>query len=511
MAKVIRIDAGTKQAKTRLRVAAYCRVSTDSADQLNSYARQVRVYRELIESRRDWELADIFADEGISGTSAGKRPEFLRMIKMCELREIDLIITKSVSRFARNVKEALEYVRKLKRLGVSVLFEKEGINTQSMADEMLLNTFAAIAQEESVAISQNVRLANRKRMADGEYNNGSLPYGFVRRDGILEPYEPEASVVKQIYDSYLNGDSVIQIAAELTRRGIPTKTGKHRWQPERISEILKNEKNIGDSLFQKQYTTDFPFKLKKNRGEEDQYYAENTHTGIVSRDVFDAAMELMRKRAEKCSHKNGIREFPFTGKLYCGECGAILGRKVSNGRERWCCRNHLYDSGKCSAHYVQTERIEDGFTTMGNKLRFGGDVLSAVEGQLASAIQQYRLNDDGTVSVNREIAELNGQMLMLEQLYGKGYIAQDLYRARSAEISARLSELKLAKGASGCVRLEEALKQIRSLKSKIERIEDPEVAFDPDLFEDIVVSGTLSENDELTLEFIGGLKFTEEI
>ena len=188
----------SRQSVQRKRVAAYCRVSSNSADQLNSYARQIKVYTKKIKDKSEWELIEVFADEGISGTRSENRPEFQRMIRMCELRQIDVIITKSISRFARNVKEALEYVRKLKLLNVAVIFEKEGINTMSLGDEMLLNTFSAIAQEESQSISQNMRHSIVKRMEMGEYVDSNAPYGYRLVEKKLQPYEPEAMIVRSI-------------------------------------------------------------------------------------------------------------------------------------------------------------------------------------------------------------------------------------------------------------------------------------------------------------------------
>ena len=194
----------TKQEIPKLRVAAYCRVSSNSADQRNSFATQERVYTKYIAEKQEWELVDIFADEGLSGMKADNRPEFQRMIRMCELHQIDLILTKSVSRFARNVKEALNYTRKLKLLGIGVQFEEDGINTLAMADEMLLNTFAAIAQEESESISQNERLSIVKRMERGEYIATNVPYGYRLIDKKLVVYEPEAKIVRWIFDAYLD-------------------------------------------------------------------------------------------------------------------------------------------------------------------------------------------------------------------------------------------------------------------------------------------------------------------
>ena len=216
MPQVTLIRAGNQQIAPRLRVCAYCRVSTDSKDQLNSYARQIQVYTDTIRRHSDWEMVEIFADEGISGKSANNRPQFQRMIRLCEQKQIDLILTKSISRFARNTKETLEYVRKLKLLGIGVQFEKEGINTLSLGDEMLLSTFASIAQEESVSISQNVRFGIRKRMEAGEYVNGCSPYGYQVIDNKLAVYEPEAVIVRHIFNLYLNGYGEFQqIAQEL--------------------------------------------------------------------------------------------------------------------------------------------------------------------------------------------------------------------------------------------------------------------------------------------------------
>src|SRR5574344_1911333 len=243
----------TRQAMAKSRVAAYCRVSSNSADQQSSYANQIRVYTSMIQKRRDWELVEIFADEGLSGMNAENRTEFQRMIRMCELHQIDLIITKSVSRFARNAKESLVYVRKLKLLGIGVQFEKEGIFTLALGDEMLLNTFSAIAQEESQAISQNQRLSIVKRMELGEYVDSNAPYGYRLENKVLAIHEPEAKIVRWIYHIYLQGWSTSEIARHMTEQGIPTKSGKETWTSAKIKYILTNERYIGDCNYQKTY------------------------------------------------------------------------------------------------------------------------------------------------------------------------------------------------------------------------------------------------------------------
>lgn len=233
MATVTVISPVTGKPVEHKRVAAYCRVSTNSADQQNSYNTQVRYYTRYIKSRTEWTLVDIFADEGLSGTSSEKRENFQRMITMCELKQIDLVVTKSVSRFARNVKETLEYVRKLKLLGIGVVFEKEGINTLSMGDEMLLNTFAAIAQEESVSISQNVRFSIKKKMESGEYINGCVPFGYRLENKVMIPFEPEAEIVRSLFQGYLNGASLTELCRYLENsrfpREIRAQNGMSEW------------------------------------------------------------------------------------------------------------------------------------------------------------------------------------------------------------------------------------------------------------------------------------------
>ena len=316
MPEVRLITPITRQSTKKMQVAAYCRVSSNSADQLNSYAAQIRAYKKCIGARDDWELVDIFADEGLTGMKSETRNEFQRMIRMCELKQIDLIITKSISRFARNTKDALTYVRKLKLLGVGVQFEKEGISTLSMGDEMLLNTFAALAQEESQSISMNQRLSIVKRMELGEYVDSNAPYGYRLVDKALAVYEPEAAVVRDIFDLYLRGFSISEIARELKSRNIPTKAGKESWHPYRIAYMLKNERYIGDSFYQKTYReTTVPFNQHINRGQEDRFYAKGTHPSIIDTDVFNAVQQLIQKRKETFSRTTTQNIYPLTSRM----------------------------------------------------------------------------------------------------------------------------------------------------------------------------------------------------
>lgn len=334
MSEVRLITPITRQGANKMQVAAYCRVSSNSADQLNSYAAQIRAYKKYIGAHENWELVDIFADEGLTGMKSDNRDEFQRMIRMCELKQIDLIVTKSISRFARNTKDALAHVRKLKLLGVGVQFEKEGISTLSMGDEMLLNTFSALAQEESQAISMNQRLSIVKRMELGEYVDSNAPYGYRLVNKELVVYEPEAAIVRNIFTLYLHGFSTTEIARELSKLKIPTKTGKENWRPTRVAYILKNERYIGDSFYQKTYReTTVPFNQHINRGQEDRFYATGTHPGIIEKDVFESVQSLIKKRRDALSRTTTQNTYPLTSRIQCSECGSYYRRRFVSGME----------------------------------------------------------------------------------------------------------------------------------------------------------------------------------
>ena len=503
----------TKQEIPKLRVAAYCRVSSNSADQRNSFATQERVYRKQITENPDWELVDIFADEGLSGMKADNRPEFQRMIRMCELRQIDLILTKSVSRFARNVKGALNYTRKLKLLGIGVQFEEDGINTLAMADEMLLNTFAAIAQEESKSISQNQRLSIVKRMEAGEYIASNAPYGYRLIDKKLVIYEPEAEIVRWIFTAYLNGMSTLEIAQELSHRGIPTKGRKEQWKANRVAYILTNEKYDGNTLFQKYYgETMVPFKKHRNYGEVDQFFASGTHDAILPAGMFQDVQALLQSRGHKFGKKMNQSEYPLTSCIRCSECGAFYHRKVRNGTVKWVCARHAADTAACDSHYYSEARIYDGIITMINKLRFcEEDILGQTIQKLEFAAAAYKRNNRAASQLSQSIAELNAKLLALERLRTKGYLAADIYHTQAREIRQQLDKLKTERYSSFESRITTMVEDVRKLKSLIDELELPLEVFDEKLFHDIVTDICINNRDEMTVTLLGGLKFTEQI
>ena len=339
------------------RVAAYCRVSTDSEEQLNSYEAQKSYYTQKIADSPDWEMAGIYADEGISGTSMKKRTEFKKMITACKRGRIDLIITKSLSRFARNTVDCLETVRLLKANGIGVYFEKENINTLTESSEFLITLFSGFAQAESESLSKNVAWGWRKSAEAGNvYFQYKRMLGYRKgTDGQPEIVPEEAEIIRRIYRRYLAGCSLGQIKQELEQDNIPTAQKVERWSSAVIHNILTNEKYMGDALLQKTYITDcISKKVKKNMGERPMYYVENNHPAIIPRETFDQVQKEMTRRSSKRKvlQKSGKTELgKYSGKyaltelLVCGECGSPYKRVTwaRNGKKRivWRCVSRL--------------------------------------------------------------------------------------------------------------------------------------------------------------------------
>jgi DNA invertase Pin-like site-specific DNA recombinase len=351
------VKTGRDVRKQNLRVAAYCRVSTDSEEQLNSYRSQIEYYTSVIEENPNWTLAGIFPDEGLSGVSTRKRKEFNRMMQKCRVGRIDLIITKSVSRFARNTLDSISWARQLKKLGVGIIFEKEGVNTLEMEDEIFLTIFASLAQAESESLSKNVAMGHRQSFKAGNVSFHYKSFLGYRKgdDGAPEIVPEEAAVVKRIFHRYLAGDSVAQIIKDLEADAIPSAKGGEKWNTGSVRYMLRNEKYIGDALLQKTYVADVLTKQsKKNNGELPQYYITNNHPAIIDRDIFQKVQEEIARRG--CKRKVQSKSARTAGSKYsgkyalgeilvCGECGAPY-RRVTwthQGRKQivWRCVSRL--------------------------------------------------------------------------------------------------------------------------------------------------------------------------
>ena len=340
--------AGEGAARPKQRVAAYCRVSTDTDEQATSYEAQIEHYTTYIQSNPAWAFAGIYADEGISGTSTKKREEFNRMIDDCMAGKVDLVITKSISRFARNTLDCLKYIRKLKAQGIAVFFEKENINTLDAKGEILLTIMASLAQQESQSLSQNVRMGIRYRYQQGKVRVCTTRFlGYDKgADGELVINPEEASVVKRIFREYLEGASYSEIGAGLEADGIRTAAGGTKWRAGTLIKILTNEKYIGDALLQKTVTTDFLSKKRvKNKGLVPQYYVEGDHEAIIPKELFLQVKMEMERRAH-IETKTGKRriycsKYALSSLVYCGHCGdlyrRIIWQKPDGKRAVWRC------------------------------------------------------------------------------------------------------------------------------------------------------------------------------
>ena len=360
--------------RAKLKVACYARVSTDHEEQQTSYEAQVDYYTNYIKGRGDWEFAGVYTDEGISATSTKRRDGFNTMIADALSGKIDLIITKSVSRFARNTVDSLTTIRKLKEHNIECYFEKENIWTFDGKGELLITLMSSLAQEESRSISENVTWGQRKRFADGKVSFAySRVLGFDKgENGQIAVNQKEAETVRLIFKLFLEGMTPHTIAVKLTEMGIKSPIGKDKWNRGTIRRMLSNEKYKGDALLQKEFTVDFlSKKMKKNEGEVPQYYIEGNHEAIISPQVFDLVQgELERRKREKGTRYSGVSI--FSNKIKCADCGGWYGSKVWHSTDKYrrviyrC--NSKYNGAKCETPHLTEEEIKGMFVNAYNKL-----------------------------------------------------------------------------------------------------------------------------------------------
>lgn len=378
MRKVTKIEQATsaKVKLKKIKVAAYCRVSTDSDAQLESLEAQKTHYENYITSRDDWEFAGLYYDEGITGTKKDKRPELLRLIDDCKAGKVDFIITKSISRFSRNTTDCLELVRKLLALHIPIFFEKENINTGSMESELFLAILSSMAEGESVSISENSKWSIQKRFENGTFKCSYPPYGYDWNGEQMVINPEQAAVVKEIFAALLSGKGTHTIADDLNQRGVPSKRGG-RWTATTIRGMLSNEKYVGDCLFQKTYS-DSQFVRHNNHGEQAQYMVRDHHEPIISRKDFEAAQAFVKQRASEKGVVKGTEKYQnryvFSGKIICGECGDTFKRRIHSCTgykyAAWCCNTHIEDKNRCHMLFVKDEALKLAFITMMNKLIF---------------------------------------------------------------------------------------------------------------------------------------------
>jgi len=506
---------GTDQFRPRRKVAGYARVSTDRDDQFTSYEAQVDYYTTMIKSKAEWEFVGIYTDEGISGTSTARREGFKQMIADALAGKIDLIVTKSVSRFARNTVDSLTTIRSLKENKVEVYFEKESIWTFDSKGELLITIMSSLAQEESRSISENVKWGRRKRFADGQV---TVPFnsflGYDRGpDGNLVVNPEQAKTVRYIYTLFLQGMSFNGIAARLTAEGIRTTSGKTRWHNSTIASILSNEKYKGDALLQKYYIPDFLTKKAViNKGEVPQYYVEGNHEAIIPAEIFDLVQREIANRSK--SAESGKRDHLFSNRILCGTCGAFYGPKVwhSNDKYRkvvWQC-NHKYRSkgSPCSGPMVEEEDIKALFVKAVNKLITDREEIIKTFEQVRDEVFSTAEEEARLAKLRQERAEIVRMMEQLTAENASRAMDQENYKACFEQLSQRY-----VKGKDELAALDEAIlnRQYRKTKTELfikelEKMEGLVTEFSDGLWYSLIDHATVHGKKDVRFMFKNGME-----
>ena len=457
----VKIIPPVSQHAERLRVAAYARVSSDSADQLNSFASQIAYYTDVIQSEEEWEFAGLYADEAVSGTTTSSRNDFQRLLEDCRNGKIDRILVKSISRFARNTLDCIQAVRELKSLGITVLFEKEGIDTGHLGSEMMLSILGAAAQEESLSISRNLKWSYRRRMRSGDFITCSAPLGYYLKDRTLIPDPQEVPVVQYIFGSYLSGKSITEITTELNAAD-PSVC----WHYIHVRYILSNEKYIGNSLVQKKYTSDtLPFFRKKNCGEMSQFYIQNTHQGIIAEEQFKQVQKLLSEREEQHFTHPEQEPSPYRQLLICSECGATLRRRVNREKVSWVCGRHLREKELCSLQKVPEPELLEAWSRLCRKL---SENRESIFGEMLSQLEEIkwksRRNKPGTEELEAKLAELIRQNHALSRLRSRGMLDSAIFIEKSNRNNLEIERIRaeLAKTAAPD-RIVETIRDTRKL------------------------------------------------
>ncbi len=499
--------------KAKLRVAAYARVSSDSADQLNSYLAQVDYYTRHIGENPDWDLVDIYADEGISGLDARKRDEFNRMLADCRAGKIDRILVKSVSRFARNTRDTLRFMRELLRLDITIQFEKENIDTGRLSTEQVAAIYAAFAQMESTNHSGTMRTSVRMRMEQGIFTPSSMPYGY-RLNGLEPEIVPEeAEVVRHIFSSALRGYGRKNIAQELNELGIERGHGRKVWNHTTISYILTNSFYTGGSVWQKFCTTDtIPFQKVKNKGQQPKYLVEDDHPGIISRKDFQRVQELIVQRREQYYDGAAPSQSPYIGKIYCGQCESKFRRKVCEDKVYWDCYRHNAGKERCPSHQIPETALTAALLRLHNKLALHEqEILQPLLDQLRELRERELRSNAKLSNIDKEIANISGQNLVLIRLKSKGCIDPALALSQADEMNRKLRDLRRLR--RKVMAAADGDDQIQSTEAMMDYLETAQwqTEVTPELFENLVERITVTSAEEVKFQLLNGLELTERL
>ena len=502
----------------KLKVCAYARVSTGTKAQAESYATQVEYYTEKIESNPLWEFAGVYADEGITGTKVKGRDDFKTMIAACEEGDIDLILTKSITRFARNTVECIQTIRKLKAAGVGIYFEKENINTLTEASELMLTILASVAQGESEDFSGNNRWAIISRFEKGTYIVGTPAYGYRKdEEGNLIIEESEAEVVRWIFESYLNGMGTYVIAKMLNDRRIPTIREGERWQDGVVKNILLNPVYEGDALRQRTYTEkQFPFTRKENKGQMNMYLTKDAHPPIITHEEAEAVQSIMeyRSRTLNMNGEKSQNRYLFSGRIICGECGSHFRRqKIYIGKPYekiiWTCHRHVEDKEFCHMKAIREDVLQQAFTDMWNKLYTNqGTVLEPLLKALTELAE--RKPDSAEIEqLDNEIHSLSEQSRILNQVMKKGYMDSALFMEKNNQLAHRLTECRRKK--TLLARKQKRTKEIVRTEQLIRLVKEEgyQTTFNEELFDLTVREIKIFLDHEISFVLKNGLVLTE--
>lgn len=517
----------------RVRVAPYCRVSTDSEEQINSYNSQVSHYKSLVESKPEWSLVDIYADEGITGTQVLKRTDFQRMINDALDGKIDLIITKSISRFARNTLDTLKYVRLLKERSVAILFEKENINTLTMNGEMLLVILSSLAQQEVESTSANVKMGLKMKMKRGELVGfqGCLGYDYDTVTKSISVNEEEAEVVRYIFQRYIDGAGCFVIAKELTKLKHKTKRGNIKWGESTVRGIIKNEKYKGDILLGKTFTLDpISHRRLENMGEEEKYYLKDHHEPIISEEMFEEAQRILNRRSETSTTK-GVRQkysrkYAFSSIIKCAFCGATATRRTwhsgyNHEKYVWQCvvackhgKKNCPDSKGISEEIIEQAFVESFNIMCRDNKEVIEEFLQDAEKRINTTNSEKELK-----SIERKIASNEDKIKKLLDMRMEGEIDKENYTLKYNELCETIEKLKAEKFDMESnfkdeninkKRIDEFRKMFNSNKP-IEKFD--RAAFDA-VVEEVILGGETEEGEKnpymITFVFKTGLKASKD-
>lgn len=522
-------DNAIPTTRNKLKVAAYARVSTDEAEQLNSYKTQCEYYTSYIQGKPEWEFVGLYADEGITGTIAKRRREFQRLIKDSMDGKIDLILVKSVSRFARNTVDSLQTVRRLRDKGVRIFFEKENIDSLDAKCDMILSIYSSLAEEESRSISTNIRWAHQKKVERGEvvlnFNN---IYGYQQdEDKNVTIKVAEAEIVREIYHKYLIGYSIRKIIHELKENEIKSPLGSSKWSSSTIKGILESEKYIGDVILQKTYKRDFLTQRRvRNTGQAPQKYVENNHPAIVDRLTWNAVQaETERRNSLRSTEATGKgrydMRYAFSGVIECGECGSTFRRhchhKRDGTKERvWTCKEHLRGNQHCGQLAIKEETLEQVFVkTFNGLLTDRNNALKAVEESIAEAMFE---SGDGTgtadeiAAVDSNIERLQAQMIDLNKQRTRREIDTDEYNTESRKVMEALDALFAERDDLEEAQSTGALSVARrKMISDLLQSEQAQTEFDRDVFSKLIEVVRVYNRDDITFIFKDGTEVKADL